>query len=257
MSNRTCRNPDCSNAFYSESLNRKYCSSECRKAPNGPTCAECGKRMHRGKGVLPQGQARCMKCKNGGRGYYEVEGRRLSHGQSGYHAGCRCEFCTEAQRLSMAAYSAKREAADGVIPSTASRRIARGLGPLDTSRKPVPCSVCGETMMSSLPEGKAAHKHCRPNGWFYVTKEFRLSIYERDEWTCQICFEPVDAKAHYLTDWYPTLDHILAQSAGGDESAENLRCCHRYCNLARRDRPLEDDYVVMGWAKDRRSLEVA
>ncbi len=68
----------------------------------------------------------------------------------------------------------------------------------------------------------------------------RVDIYERDEWTCQLCFEPVDRDLMTLDPsnvWAPTLDHIVCQSwtSEPDHSPENLRLAHRWCNSVRSD----------------------
>ena len=245
---------------------RKYCSEGCQKdAANerslqrGPTCADCGGRMHRGKDVLPQGQARCSKCRNGGAGYYTTEEGRWSHGRSAYSQGCRCRVCKDAQAQGMRDYVAKRKAERGVTPSAESRRRARGHNPFQPvfDRKPVPCAVCGDVVRSVKPPGEAVHKKCRGVGdsW-YISESERWAVYERDGWECRICFNPVDPDAHYLSDWYPTLDHIVPRSISEDHSPENLRLACRYCNIARLDRPVSKDYLVRDWAMKRRSLEV-
>lgn len=247
---------------------RKYCSKDCQKAAanerslqRGPTCADCGDRMHRGKDVLPQGQARCSKCRNGGRGYYTTEDGRRSHGRSAYAQGCRCRVCKDAHAQGMRDYAAKRFAERGATPSVEYRRRDRGHDPFKPvfgNRRPVPCAVCGDVVRSVKPAGEAVHKRCRGAGdsW-YISESDRLAIYERDGWDCQICLQPVDRDAHFLSDWYPTLDHVVPQSVHGDHSPENLRLCCRYCNLARGDRPVSDDHLVRSWAVARRSLEVA
>ena len=255
----------CGAPFKTWSGKSKYCSNKCLSAnrktkslKNGPTCADCGVQMHRGKGVLPQGQARCLKCKNAGRGYYEVNGRKVSHGQSGYGAGCRCDVCRKTVTEVMRDYVEQRIERDGVHPTTALRRAAAGRDPLKPAydRKKVPCKECGEPMMSVKPQGQAVHNKCKPGSRWYAPEALRLEVYERDGWKCQICFHPVDRDAPALSDWYPTLDHIIPQSVRVDHSAENLRLACRYCNLARRDRPAEKDYIVRKWANERRCLEV-
>jgi 5-methylcytosine-specific restriction endonuclease McrA len=77
------------------------------------------------------------------------------------------------------------------------------------------------------------------SGRFRLPRNVRLAIYRRDEWTCQLCTEPVDPKlmdSDPLNDWAPSLDHIDCQSWGvRDHSPENLRLAHRWCNSVRGD----------------------
>ena len=50
-------------------------------------------------------------------------------------------------------------------------------------------------------------------------KRVRLTILERDEHTCRICYRTAD-----------TVDHIVPAAYGGDDSPENLRALCRSCN---------------------------
>lgn len=70
---------------------------------------------------------------------------------------------------------------------------------------------------------------------FYISKAARLAIYERDEWTCQLCFDPAPITPDYQDPWAPTLDHIICQSwtEEPDHSPRNLRLAHRWCNSMR------------------------
>ena len=66
----------------------------------------------------------------------------------------------------------------------------------------------------------------------------RRGVYERDQWTCQLCGLPVDKKLHYLDPMAATLDHIECQSwvLIPDDSPKNLRLAHRSCNSKRGDK---------------------
>lgn len=99
------------------------------------------------------------------------------------------------------------------------------------------CLVCEEHFP---PSPGLASRYCSPDcravsrrrsSW--VGYAARLAVYERDEWTCQICNESVDRSADHLDDWAPTLDHIVPRSLGGSDDVENLRLAHRWCNSAR------------------------
>ena len=72
-----------------------------------------------------------------------------------------------------------------------------------------------------------------------ISKAKRLRIYERDGWTCYLCGYPVnpDAKAPALDA--PTLDHVVPVRSGGDDSSDNLRTAHFYCNCVKGAKPLQ------------------
>lgn len=112
------------------------------------------------------------------------------------------------------------------------------------------CDWCGDHFVGV---GLTCSERCKKNRkWnrrttstFHVSPKFRNSIYERDSWTCQICLTPVDINAGTGSNLYPSLDHIVPQSAMllPDHSAGNLRTVHMLCNAYRRDDALSDDQV--------------
>lgn len=72
-------------------------------------------------------------------------------------------------------------------------------------------------------------------GRFGISRRDRAAIYDRDDWTCQLCFEPVDPEAPNGDLWSATLDHIIPQSHMliPDHSPSNLRLAHLWCNAVR------------------------
>lgn len=66
-------------------------------------------------------------------------------------------------------------------------------------------------------------------GW----DEIRRSIYERDEYTCQICGVQGGSGG---VDVVLQADHILPRSRGGEDDPENLRTLCRTCHQARHAR---------------------
>lgn len=110
-----------------------------------------------------------------------------------------------------------------------------------------PCAWCRENFTAGTT-GTALYcsKACARNaahskrGRFRIPMQRRLAIYERDDWTCQLCLEPVDPdlmSTNPSDQWGPTLDHIECQSWSliPDHSDENLRLAHRWCNSVRGD----------------------
>lgn len=112
-----------------------------------------------------------------------------------------------------------------------------------------PCAWCGETFTATSGSAKYCSRRCtrsvaefRRGERFVVEPRFRYAIYQRDGWTCQLCFEAVDRDAGPLSDWYPSLDHIVPQSRGGSDEWENLRLVHRWCNAVRGDGRWHSDF---------------
>lgn len=105
-----------------------------------------------------------------------------------------------------------------------------------------PCAWCREDFTIV---GQVTARYCSRScsrkaekaraGTFLVPVVVRLAIYERDGWTCQLCFDPVDPDLPPSDAWAATLDHIVCQSWTDepDHSPSNLRLAHRWCNSVR------------------------
>lgn len=93
------------------------------------------------------------------------------------------------------------------------------------------CANCGDYFLRRRAASPYCSKRCGSSArreW--ISRADRLAIYERDEWTCQVCAGVVDPNLPMLDDWAPTLDHITPRSRGGSDDPENLRLAHRWCN---------------------------
>lgn len=128
------------------------------------------------------------------------------------------------------------------------------------------CTICGDkfiapgfhyTCSSSCSEehGRRKMREHRirrhiARGRFAVPDEFRLGIYERDGWTCQLCGKPTSRTYHYADPDSPTLDHIIPQSHTPipDHGARNLRLAHALCNSLRGDQVEGQEVLAHGMA---------
>lgn len=100
------------------------------------------------------------------------------------------------------------------------------------------CLVCEVAFLSRGASSRYCSPYCRTKNRqrsFGLTWLDRMALFARDSWTCQICDEPVDYLADPLSDWYPSLDHIVPRSKGGTDEIANLRTAHRWCNSVRGD----------------------
>lgn len=68
-----------------------------------------------------------------------------------------------------------------------------------------------------------------------ISRVIRSQIYDRDQWTCQICRRKVNPKHKYPHLMSPTLDHIVPVSKGGGHEPINVQLAHWICNSRRRD----------------------
>ncbi len=67
----------------------------------------------------------------------------------------------------------------------------------------------------------------------FTNPEKRLSLFARDDWTCQYCGERV-------THENATLDHYVPQSRGGSHVKENLRTCCGACAAIKSGKSFEE-----------------
>lgn len=70
----------------------------------------------------------------------------------------------------------------------------------------------------------------------YVAPVYRQKIYRRDNYTCQLCDEPIamdELAPHPLA---PSIDHIVALANGGTHEPSNAQAAHFLCNSLKGDR---------------------
>lgn len=72
----------------------------------------------------------------------------------------------------------------------------------------------------------------------------RVEIFERDEWTCQLCLRPIDRSAVWPDKGSPVIDHVLPISKGGAHVKENIQTAHAHCNAVKSNRT-EDEIAGM------------
>ena len=71
-----------------------------------------------------------------------------------------------------------------------------------------------------------------------------MELYKKDSGICHICGEPTDLNDTYFNRRnkpitgasYPTIDHILPQSKGGETTWDNVRLAHKRCNSIKQDK---------------------
>lgn len=205
-------------------------------------------------------QGACPDCLRAWREYYSGRPRRVSTFEhtcpdcgevwrSTTRKNVRCRDCALERRRG----STKSRAlvpAEPIVPSFCPLPDRHPARLLQKSRRRRPriwyagrCGHCGESFVDLQPKARYCSISCgraegkRRRGYFKVAPKVRLAIYERDNWTCQLCLEPVDPSLPASNLWAASLDHIECQAWAliPDHSPENLRLAHRWCNSVRGD----------------------
>lgn len=111
------------------------------------------------------------------------------------------------------------------------------------------CPECGESFASPQPHQTTCSKRCatRRNKGVrrarkrraYVEDVYRVKVYERDNWHCQICHRPVRRDVEVPHHLAPTLDHIVALAHGGEHSYANVQLAHFICNARKSHGPAQ------------------
>lgn len=95
------------------------------------------------------------------------------------------------------------------------------------------CATCGSPFVVEAWFGRYCSRNCTPQRRQWIPRSRRFDLYERDDWTCQICGDPVPLVTTYLHPLGASLDHVIPRSRGGSHAAENLRMAHMLCNSLR------------------------
>lgn len=103
------------------------------------------------------------------------------------------------------------------------------------------CDICGaefpvishwQRYCSKKCRGKAKDQHRR-----YRVASKRKAVYARDNYICQLCWQPVDVSIPYPHPRAATLDHIIPVSGGGTHDIDNLQLAHMDCNASKGGAP--------------------
>lgn len=115
------------------------------------------------------------------------------------------------------------------------------------------CKECGEDFTPDYGDTRTTYcsetcsrKHLRRNAKYrrrvrmkeqFVERVSLTKICERDNFTCQLCNEPVDMSLEGTSERLaPSLDHIKPLAKGGEHSYANTQLAHHYCNSVKNDK---------------------
>jgi rRNA maturation protein Nop10 len=73
----------------------------------------------------------------------------------------------------------------------------------------------------------------RGDSYKTMSQKLKYQVWKRDNWICQICFEPIDENASRYDPLSRSVDHIIERANGGTNDIDNLRAAHLKCNVER------------------------
>ncbi|MGE7439338.1 HNH endonuclease [Kitasatospora sp. NPDC001175] len=123
---------------------------------------------------------------------------------------------------------------------------ARVLRPTSSTRRPTCSTTCRRTLAfgpdvqrrGGYDWASDAVQRAIRAGAVVVEKFDRLTIFERDNWTCYLYGNRVDADASPFDPASPTVDRVIPLSQGGEHSTANARTACLHYNSAKQAKPL-------------------
>ena len=193
----------------------------------------------------------------------------------GSHVLLRCKVCGEVVRYSCAVLykkhlqckeckrmereQAKKQKAEKAAAKDQARAdaVKKKVMQHEARRREVVCPVCGETFVTYKAKQNVCSPECRRkhnNRMHSHRKDTRISkdkridkisldvLFQRDHGICHICGKQCDWNDYTQTDTafiagnlYPSIDHIIPVSLGGEDSWNNVKLAHRICNSIKSD----------------------
>jgi hypothetical protein len=243
---------ECANA-WSREFRRAYKARtgthvQYRYAPHQKLCETCGKPFDSREARI---RFCSIACNNRSRTWAHECERCGKTWESGHAHG---RFCSAACRTAPGTDLVLwRPVPPWVRIAEATRRLGVEHRPLRKRWYAGRCARCGDWFVHDQPSTMTCSVRCmkrqshdrrrlreRMHGGA-PGKVSRWRIFERDEWTCQICGLPTERSEKTPHPLAPTLDHVIPLALWpGDEGAvhedSNLQCAHFLCNSIKGDR---------------------
>ena len=168
-----------------------------------------------------------------------------------------CACCLEADRIEKQTREQKQKERERIERQNQAReRLIQKEAERQAKTRTVVCEVCGNTFITRNPFYVCCSSECsrkRLNRISSHRKDNRITndkridkditaikLYERDCGVCWICGGLCDVDDYIIRDGhfiagnnYPSIDHIKPICEGGEDSWNNVRLAHRYCNSLR------------------------
>lgn len=170
----------------------------------------------------------------------------------GARTGCyRSERCRSCQHAEDRRWKGSTEVELWVAPPRKARQWPKPPRRDPRTFRTGPCAICGETYTTTYVSRtcseeckRALHRDTRKRAKhnrraaikaaFVAPVEPRI-IFRRDNWTCQICMDPIDPSEVWPSPMCASLDHIVPIAHGGTHEPSNCQAAHFICNALKSD----------------------
>lgn len=247
---KACERAGCSNTFEPPANNphQKYCSTYCRQKAKrvryahtlvDRVCPTCGQTYQTTELDLREGRKNYCSddCRQPVRHKaVEVTCQRCRIQFMAYPQTKWCEECRKAIAREKQYYRAKSNhvRVERVCAQCSNVFVAHY-----GSKLRVYCSHrCRQKAMAQHKKNhERVEYYRRRNKWMRkppgAARVYRARIFERDNWTCQLCGRKVDKRLKWPHPKSATIDHILPLANGGQHVPENCQLAHFICNSRR------------------------
>lgn len=205
----------CGRSFIPKAADRlDYCSRECFFASihHERTCPQCGK-------PLSESQKYCS-----------AECYRLQHQRQCQHCGAvfvserPAKWCSEKCRY-QALYVSARESNEFITKTCAHCGHEFSVNFCAERR-----AYCSDRCARRAAHLTRNHRHRQSVTHPKAKHVNRQAIFQRDNYTCQLCHLPVDPDLPASHPMSATLDHIVPLANGGWHAEDNVQLAHLICN---------------------------
>ena len=195
-----------------------YCSTECKRAANKEGIRRSNeKEKARRRQIAARARAAMRKtCPNCGSEFTPEHTARQMYCSK----RCMKSACGESSSTSCSVEGCDRGACARGLCKKHWKALAR---------------VEGRLAQSEWNDRRRAAHHEREAAKRGVESE-RFSpraVFERDDWVCGICGEPVDPDLQWPDPMSASLDHIIPLSRSGAHTRANTQCSHLRCNISK------------------------
>jgi hypothetical protein len=280
---RTCAREGCGVVYLAHK--GRFCSTKCRssgrpKVPLKPhTCHNCEEpfesRLSQAKWCSKVCAAKGFHAqrKLDGRAVHMVQVRRqwktCRCGKRWLASGHRIQWCSNAcqAKYTWGPNRGRGKSRFTVQQKLARRKMRRALRGTTGGRVVWVqgwCRRCGAYFVVRAAVGSSSPAYCskqharadikarrrsRSRG-LKILSPSRWRVFSRDDWTCQICSDPVNRTAKVPAPDAAVIDHrkpLALFDSGENDGEDNWQTAHFYCNSLKRDQP---DFRLEGYPHD-------